>query len=231
MLNNIFLSFSRLITGGGVWAPLVALLAGLVTSILPCSLSSIPLVIGYVKGSGQEDSKKTFKLSITFALGMSITFIAIGIISGVLGRLVVNISGPVYIAFGVFLLLMATQIWGIYYFIKPTSLLNKSKSRGYVGALVSGILAGLFSSPCSTPVMISLVSVLIVSKVNIIWSIFLFLMYAIGHSIITVLVGTFTVAYDKFMVSKGYIRLAKALEIVLGGLVMAIGIYFIYLGI
>ncbi len=231
MLNNIFLTFSKIITEGGVWAPIVALLAGLVTSVLPCSLSSIPLIIGYVKGSGQVDSKKSFKLSLVFALGMSLTFITIGIVTGFLGRLVVNISGLWYIIFGIFLLLMAIQIWGIYYFIKPGKLINKSKSKGYLGAMVSGVLAGLFSSPCSTPIMLTLVSVLIVSKANIFWSILLFLMYAIGHSIITVLVGSFTVAADRFMASKGYKNLAKGLEIILGGLVMALGIYFIYLGI
>ena len=36
-----------------VWlAPLLALLAGVLTSFTPCSLSSIPLVIGYVGGTG-----------------------------------------------------------------------------------------------------------------------------------------------------------------------------------
>ena len=34
-------------------APLLALLAGVLTSITPCSLSSVPLIIGYVGGVGE----------------------------------------------------------------------------------------------------------------------------------------------------------------------------------
>jgi len=43
----------------GWLAPLLALLAGLLTSFTPCSLSSIPLVIGYVGGIGRRDTKKS----------------------------------------------------------------------------------------------------------------------------------------------------------------------------
>ena len=41
-----------------IWlAPLLAVLAGVLTSFTPCSLSSIPLVIGYVGGTGTEPKK------------------------------------------------------------------------------------------------------------------------------------------------------------------------------
>ncbi len=47
-----------------IWlAPVLALLAGVLTSFMPCSLSGIPLVIGYVGGTGQKDTRKAFSLS------------------------------------------------------------------------------------------------------------------------------------------------------------------------
>jgi cytochrome c biogenesis protein CcdA len=52
----------------------LALIAGVLTSFTPCSLSSIPLVIGYVGGVGQRDVKKSFLLSVTFAAGAAVTF-------------------------------------------------------------------------------------------------------------------------------------------------------------
>ncbi|NBI18412.1 hypothetical protein D1841_12840 [Neglecta sp. X4] len=61
-----------------VWlAPLLAVLAGVLTSFTPCSLSSIPLVIGYVGGTGTEP-KKAFHLSLVFAAGSAITFTILG---------------------------------------------------------------------------------------------------------------------------------------------------------
>ena len=46
-----------------IWlAPLLALVAGVLTSFTPCALSTVPLVIGYVGGTGQRDTKRAFKL-------------------------------------------------------------------------------------------------------------------------------------------------------------------------
>ena len=44
------------IIGNNVWiAPILALLAGILTSITPCSLSNVPLIIGYVGGVGERN--------------------------------------------------------------------------------------------------------------------------------------------------------------------------------
>ena len=43
---------------GNLWlAPVLALLAGLLTSFTPCSLSSVPLIVGYVGGIGERSSE------------------------------------------------------------------------------------------------------------------------------------------------------------------------------
>ena len=68
-MTEILESLSGLITSSGWLAPLLALLAGILTSITPCALSSIPLVVGYVGGAGQRDTKRAFWLSVTFAGG------------------------------------------------------------------------------------------------------------------------------------------------------------------
>lgn len=68
-------------------APLLALLAGVLTSFTPCSLSSIPLVIGYVGGTGARDTKKALRLSLTFALGSAVTFTVLGVIAAIAGSL------------------------------------------------------------------------------------------------------------------------------------------------
>lgn len=230
MINQLLADFSRIISQGSYWAPIIALLAGFITSLTPCSLASVPLIIGYVKGSGQADTKKSFALSLIFVIGMSITFIGIGIASGILGRLVGAIGGVWYILMGILLMMLAIQIWGIYYFIKPTTMVNKTKQTSYLGAGLSGILAGFFSSPCATPVMLALVSIVIATDANLLWGGLLFLMYAIGHSIITVIAGTYSVFVTRLMTGKGYKNIAKLIEIVLGFLVFLLGLYFIYLG-
>lgn len=231
MINDILIKMSAMLREGSAIAPLIALLAGFLTSLTPCSMSSIPLVIGYVGGTGQDDTKRSFKLSLTFALGMTITFTVIGLVSSLMGRMVSATGRWWYIILGVLMVLMAIQTWDIYYFIHPTHLMNKSTSKGYKGALVSGLLGGLFSSPCATPVMIALMTMIVSGGGNILWGILLFLLYALGHSIIVIIAGTFVGFVTKLNSSQGYGKIAKVIQFVLGLLILILGIYMISLGI
>ena len=150
---------STLIQSSGWLAPLLALLAGVLTSFTPCSLSSIPLVIGYVGGTGQKDTKRAFRLSLTFAAGAAVTFTVLGVIASLAGRLMGNGATWWYIVLGVLMVLMALQTWGIFEIIPSSYLISKNTKRGYVGAFIAGILGGVFSSPCSTPVLIALLAI------------------------------------------------------------------------
>lgn len=61
------------VIGTSGWlGPLLAFTAGILTSVSPCSLSMLPLVIGYV-GGGDATGRRAFGLSATFALGTAIT--------------------------------------------------------------------------------------------------------------------------------------------------------------
>lgn len=60
MIDNLLSQIAEVI-GNNMWlAPLLALIAGVLTSFTPCSLSNIPLVVGYVGGIGEKDTKKAF---------------------------------------------------------------------------------------------------------------------------------------------------------------------------
>ncbi len=80
-------TLSQTISGNPSIAPIVALLAGVLTSMTPCALSSIPLVIGYVGGVNAKEPKTSFRLSVVFSLGMAITFTILGTAASLLGLL------------------------------------------------------------------------------------------------------------------------------------------------
>ena len=50
MIESILRSMADAISGGGITAPLIALAAGIITAVTPCSLSQLPLVLAYVGG-------------------------------------------------------------------------------------------------------------------------------------------------------------------------------------
>jgi len=229
MINEWLETLSYLIKESIWLAPLLALLAGVLTSVTPCALSSIPLVIGYAGGTGNKDTKRAFRLSLTFAAGMAITFTVLGSVASILGRLMGTSSKWWYIVLGILMVLMALQTWEIYNFIPSTYLTSKSTKKGYLGAFLTGILGGIFSSPCATPVLIVLLGIVARSG-NIAWGVFLLLMYSIGHSIIIIIAGTSIGFVKKITADSKYGIFSKVLKIVLGFAILAIAFYMFYLG-
>lgn len=229
MIDQWLQSLSRLITESFWLAPLIAVLAGVLTSFTPCSLSTIPLVMGYVGGTKQRDTKRSFLLSVTFALGMAVTYTALGVIASTLGGMIGAASDWWYIVLGVLMALLALQTYGIFNFIPSTYLVSKNKKRGFIGAFLAGILGGVFSSPCSTPVLVALLAI-VAGSGSILWGTLLLLLYSIGHGTLTVIAGTSVGFVQKLSASEKYGKLSKALNIVLGTLLLLIAFYMFYLG-
>ncbi len=228
-MDALLAQLSALI-GESVWlAPLLALFAGVLTSFTPCALSGIPLVIGYVGGIGQKDTKKAFLLSVTFAAGSAVTFTTLGVIASLAGKLMSAGAGWWYIVLGILMVLMALQTWGIFEIIPSSYLVSKNTKKGHIGAFIAGILAGVFSSPCSTPVLIALLAI-VAGKGNIVWGILLLLLYSIGHGVLAVVAGTSIGLVQKLTQSKRYARLSTVLKIGMGAIVLAIGLYMFYIG-
>lgn len=213
-----------------IWlAPLFALLAGIVTSFTPCALTSVPLVIGYVGGSGQRDTKKAFWLSVLFSAGMAVTFTVLGTTASLVGRLLQGAGSWWYIILGMLMLLMALQTWELFNFIPSSYAISKNTKRGFLGAFFAGILGGLFSSPCATPVLVVLLAI-VAKEGSLLWGILLLLLYSIGHSVIVLIAGTSVGFVQKLSSSEKYARASKILKTFMGFIIMIIAFYMFYLG-
>ena len=186
LMDAILNTLSEAIRDGGIYAPLLALVAGVITSITPCAMSQLPLVLGYV---GKEASPgKAFRLSLVYAVGSAVTFTAFGIAMAAMNR-----------------------------------------KRGYLGALAAGILGGVFSSPCSTPVLVVLLSIAAADGEAIRGG-FLLLLYAVGCTALAVILGSSPAAIRKLGTKPAFRAVSNALNIILGILVLLIGLYMLYLG-
>lgn len=222
-------SLSALLTQGGWLAPLLAFVSGLLASFMPCSLSSIPLVIGFVGSAGQRDAKRAFGLSVTFAAGSAVTFTVLGVIAALAGRLIGAAASWWYILLGILMVLMALQTWELFEIIPSSYLVSKNTKKGYVGALLAGILGGIFSSPCSTPVLIALLAV-VAQKGSILWGSLLLLLYSMGHGMLAVAAGTSVGFVRKLSASPAYGKLSALSKGMMGALILLIGFYMFYLG-
>ncbi len=229
-INKWLEVISSLIALNILMAPLFALLAGILTSFTPCALTSVPLVIGYVGGVGSKDTKKAFCLSVTFSAGMACTFTALGTAASLLGKLFLGAGSWWYILLGVLMLLMALQTWEIYNFIPSSYAISKNIKRGFMGAFLTGILGGFFSSPCATPVLIVLLAI-VANEGNLLWGILLLALYSIGHSFLVLIAGTSVGFVQKLSGSYEYGNISKVLRIAMGTIILFIAFYMFYLGL
>lgn len=265
ILNNL----ARLIQNYMWIAPLLSLAAGIITSFTPCSLSSVPMVIAYIGGSAGKNTKKAFRLSLTMAVGLAVTFLVFGSLASLIGHYMHEIGAWWYAFLGIVMILMALQIWGLIRLI-PNHPHDYGKGepheehgcechdhrhhhehehvhpvgcgeaggkchcgpqvsrRGYLGALLAGMMSGAVASHCSTPVMIALLAMAAQSG-NTVWGIFLLVMFAVGHSILLVAAGTSYSVVERWMYDPKYERISKILRTVMGVLILVIGIVMFYM--
>lgn len=207
---------------------LAVFFGGMLTASNPCVLAMIPLIIGYVGGSKEAKGfKKSLVFSLFFVIGLSITFTVLGVIAVFLGRLFGDVGGFwKYIVFGV-CLIMGLYLLGVFKINVKWGLSWKPKITGIVGALLFGLLFGVVSSPCATPILFVLLT-LIAVKSNIIYGVALLFFYALGHSALILVAGTSIGAAKSLLESKGLRKSTFVLEKFSGVLIILVGIYFLF---
>jgi cytochrome c-type biogenesis protein len=210
------------------FAPLAALFAGVITSFTPCSLTSIPLVLGYLDGSGGRGARRAFRISLVFAFGMTVTFAVVGLFASLLGKLLHHLGPWWYIGLGIIMVLMALQILEIKNFIPLAFSYEKGMGRGYAGAFLSGTIGGVLASHCALPVLVVLLAIAAESG-NVGRGILLLLLYSLGHSTLVLMTGTSLGFIRNWAESKRYHSFFKVIRFVLGGIVFALAAYMFYL--
>lgn len=230
MINSLVDNLAVLMKENLWLAPMFAFLVGLITSFTPCCLSNISLVVSYVSGTGNHNAKRAFRLSLTFALGSVVTFCTLGVIASLIGDMMEFESPWWYFALGILMVLMALQIFDLYHVIPSTNLMSKNTKRGYVGAFFTGVLGGLFSSSCATPVLVVLLA-MVAENGNLVQGVLILLLYSIGHSILTLIAGTSIGFVQGLITSDRYSALSKFLKIAMGTIVLLIAFVMFYLAL
>jgi cytochrome c biogenesis protein CcdA len=203
---------------------------GIVSSSSPCVLATIPLVIGYVGGYSEGDRRKALLYSLTFILGLSITFTILGAIASLLGGLFGVINQTWYFIVGGIAIAIGLHLIGIYNWNLPVPIHLHPKKRGILGAFFLGLFFGIVSSPCATPIL-ALILTFVATKGEIAYGTSLLFTYALGHCALIFVAGTAAGFAESFMKSKGISNVTTWSKKVGGSIVILVGIYFIYMGI
>lgn len=176
----------------------------------------------------RKKCKESVSLSLTFALDTAIMFVTLGIIATSAGKLMGTSSKFWYLILGVLMILISLQTWEIFNFIPSVNLISINKKRGFIGVSLTGILGGIFSSPCSTPVMIALLAIT-AGKGSMLWEILLMILYSIGHSTLVIVAGTSIGFVQKINSNKKYQKAGTILKVATGIGILLVGLYMFWL--
>lgn len=170
----------------------LSFMGGLLASLTSCSLAGIPLLIGYIGIQQEADIRRSILLSFCFILGMIITFSILGTIAVLLGM----IMGNVVDRFWRYLVAIFIILLGFYQLeLLPLCLslpgIKAPLKRGYSGAILLGSIYGLFTSPCSTPILASILAFASLQG-NLLKGIVMLIFYSLGHGMLFLVLGLST---------------------------------------
>lgn len=176
-------------------------LAGLLTSLTPCMLSMLPITIGYIGGYETRTRLQAAVQSTWFALGLATTLAALGIVAAVAGRVYGQVGIGLPIVVSAIAILMGLNLlealplqlpaWG------GMGWISKELPEGVRSYLI-GLTFGLVASPCSTPVLATLLAWISTTQDPLLGSVLL-LSYTAGYVAPLILAGTFTASIKKLL--------------------------------
>ena len=204
-----------------------SLLWGMLSILLsPCHLASIPLIIAFIGEQGKMSTKRAFWLATSFSLGILITIAAIGLITGLLGRMLGDIG-----SYGNYIVAVIFFVIGFHLLeVIQLPFLGKTnqptfRKKGLLAAFGLGLIFGIALGPCSFAYMAPMLGIVFtISVKQFFYGAALLFAYGIGHCSIIVLAGTFTEIVQKYLnwneKSKGTVLIKKicGVLIILGGM-------------
>jgi len=149
----------NLFRGGSFWLIVSFFFgAGLLLALTPCVFPMIPILSGIIAGQGQQLTKtRAFVLSLSYVLGMAITYALVGIAAGLSGSLLsAALQNPwVLGSFALIFVVLAFSMFGFYELQLPNAIQsrfsnasNKMKGGSTIGVFVMGALSAVIVGPC-----------------------------------------------------------------------------------
>jgi cytochrome c-type biogenesis protein len=176
--------------------------AGVLSFFTPCVLPLVPVYLASVCGTEILETKQKARFpilfhSLSFVVGFTVVFVALGAAAGLAGfavgshSLITKIAGGLLIAFGVFLLASLKFPWLNYEKRLAPSL---GATSGYLRSMLIGAIFSLAWTPCIGPVLGGILTLAWSSET--VWrGAYLLAIYSLGLGIPFLIIGF---AFDFF---------------------------------
>lgn len=230
-MESIFTSLTHAIEGTPAMAVAAAVVWGILSLLLsPCHLASIPLIVGFIDRQGQMSVRRALLISGLFASGILVTIAIIGAITAAAGRMLGDVGRwGNYVVAGVFFII------GLHLMdVIPIPFAGAGpvgfQRRGVLAALLLGLIFGIALGPCTFAYMAPILAMTFkVGASSVAYGALLLLAYGVGHCGVIVAAGTSTGLVQRYLNWTAQSSGAIVLRRVCGALVLAGGVYLIYI--
>lgn len=211
------------------WAPLLAFIGGVLTAANPCVIVVVPLMLAFLSAQGAEKAGRRRRITsvLLFTLGLSITFAIMGVAAMMLGSLFGAVGKHWFLIGAMLCFLIAMHLLGIVNWSVPLPEKARKISTGWLGALALGMLFGVVSSPCATPVLAVVLAYIAAAPANVAFGFVLLLFYAVGHCALVLVAGFSYEAVSRIAGDKRLAAANIALKKVSGVIFAAAGLYLL----
>jgi len=227
MILTIFEWLSNSMQSNLIIALTASLLWGILSILLsPCHLASIPLIVAFIGEQGKTSSKRAFWLATSFSLGILATITVIGLITGLLGRMLGDIG-----SYGNYIVAIIFFIIGLHLLeVIQLPFLGKTnrpsfQKKGILAAFGLGLIFGIAIGPCTFAYMAPMLGIVFtVSTTRLYYGVLLLIFYGIGHCSVIIFAGTFTEIIQNYLnwnessQGVGIVKKICGVLIILGGM-------------
>jgi thiol:disulfide interchange protein DsbD len=158
------------ILGGSWWTFLGGFyVAGLLLAFTPCVLPMVPILSSIIAGQGAVTPRRGFLLSLSYVLGMAVTYTGAGALAALAGGQIQALFQKPWIIslFAGLFVVLALGMFGVYQLQMPTAvqsrlanLANKQKGGTFVGTAIIGALSALIVTTCVAPPLVGALAVI-----------------------------------------------------------------------
>jgi len=179
---------------------ILVLLLGILLSLTPCVYPMIPITIGVLQsGTTQANSMgRNFLLSVSYVAGIATTFAIFGLLAAFTGHIFGSLSqSPLVILLIIAMLIyLGLSLLGFYNMYVPKTLSslsspnNNIKTRSLLSTFFFGAATGTIASPCISPGLVLLLSI-VTTMDNAFYGFILLFFFGVGLGLPLIIVGTF----------------------------------------
>jgi len=216
----------------------LSFLAGLASFLSPCVFSLVPAYIGYLGGRavGGETTESnrfiTFTHGLAFVLGFSVVFIALGVATASLGRLLFDLRDILAKVGGVVVIIFGLHMIGVFRikFLEYDTRVQQVPDRkwGYLSSALMGVFFSAGWAPCVGPVLGAILT-LSLNGGSVSTGVTLLTAYSAGLAIPFLIaalgVGWVSLTLRKYGKAMHYVEIVMGVILIIVGFMLFTGIF------